>query len=295
METNNLTYKVTKTKGGIVYDIVIKLNDECKNGHQDFSITGTSYPAGKPKTDRNMLGCGAMGGEIAEKFPEFEIFNRLHSCDYLGAPIHAVANMYYHIKSGFNSTPANDPKFSAEFCKYYRITTKQFDVLRGAHSQTHFAILLVESHVPQSWKIDANKGIAELERLTGKTFVIDSKRSQLSLPDVEKLDTEKEKIANGYYSDTEREKRIKAQKDAFVQSLKQKASADKDKIDLELEIKIELYRIGGVRLFENVIFYNHNQTLGFNWRGYGEKIEESEVLHILENSPLLAQFKYTIK
>ena len=55
----------------------IRLNDECKNGHQDFAITGTRH-----LKNGDIGGGGAIGNEIAKKYPEFAIFDRLHLCDY---------------------------------------------------------------------------------------------------------------------------------------------------------------------------------------------------------------------
>jgi len=45
--SNALTFKASKTVGDIDILVKIKLSDECKNGHEDFSITGDTYEAGK--------------------------------------------------------------------------------------------------------------------------------------------------------------------------------------------------------------------------------------------------------
>src|SRR6185312_390500 len=97
--TNDIRFTTTKTKKGIDYVIKIRLNDECKNGHNDFSITGDMYLSGKVHTDRNNQGGGAIGDEIAKCFPEFKIFNDLHLCDAKGAPMYAQANGFYHLKN----------------------------------------------------------------------------------------------------------------------------------------------------------------------------------------------------
>ena len=55
--TNDLRFTVTKTvqsKHDGLIDIIVKirLNDECRNGHEGFAITANLYKANKPKTCR---------------------------------------------------------------------------------------------------------------------------------------------------------------------------------------------------------------------------------------------------
>ena len=50
MKTNDLRFTDYRIgKNGEQWKIKIRLNDECKNGHQDFSITGTCWEKDKPK------------------------------------------------------------------------------------------------------------------------------------------------------------------------------------------------------------------------------------------------------
>ena len=126
--TNSLIYKTSKVIGDNVIYVTIRLNDECKNGHQDFAITGDIYK-GQNKADRNHIAGGCIHEEILKHFPQFAPFVLLHLCDYKGIPAHPTANGFYHLTNGFNKTPINSPKFKAEFCEYYRISAPQFDVL----------------------------------------------------------------------------------------------------------------------------------------------------------------------
>lgn len=60
--SNDLRHTIdTKDKDGNSMRIKIRLNDECKNGHQDFAITADVWEKGKPKTDRYCI----MGGGAA--------------------------------------------------------------------------------------------------------------------------------------------------------------------------------------------------------------------------------------
>ena len=187
MKTNNLRFTDNRIdREGNRWEISICLNDECKSGHQDFSLTGCCYEAHKPKTDRNMITGGACGDEIAQLFPEYEIFNNLHLCDYLGIPMYCVGNGFYFLQNGFNRYDEGET-LKSKFCKYYRVTGKQFDILSCAKSRVHFAILLEENGIFEQWKEEADKAIKKLEKLTGNEFVVDSVRTQYDKPSADEI------------------------------------------------------------------------------------------------------------
>lgn len=271
MKTNSLKYNTTRTdKNGTYYIIKIRLNDECKNGHQDFSITATYWEKGVKRTDRNASG-GACGDKVAKSFPEFDIFNRLHLCDYLGTPMHAIDNGFYFLQSGFSNTPIDNPNFKTEFCKHYRVTPEQFDVLNASKNKFQFAIHLMELEIPKQWKKEADEAIKLLEELTGDEFVVDSPKTLLNPPSEEQINEEKQRIESGYYS-AENEK-IRANKavDEFIKKLDTELIEKIKKETREIEIKKEIFLIGGKDLYSNVIYYNHTNSLGFNWKGYGKQ------------------------
>jgi hypothetical protein len=108
--TNDLRYTISTTFKGNPIIIKIRLNDECKNGHQDFSITGTTYRLFE-KGDRKDGDWKVFNGKnytfdsggcihetILKVKPELKIFVDLHLCDYKGIPMHAVANGFYHLR-----------------------------------------------------------------------------------------------------------------------------------------------------------------------------------------------------
>jgi hypothetical protein len=82
MKTNSLIYKTSKEISvinnngnkttGKIY-VKIRLDDQCKNGHQDFAITGDIY-AGSGKADRNHLTGGCIHEEIVKHFSSFKSF-----------------------------------------------------------------------------------------------------------------------------------------------------------------------------------------------------------------------------
>ena len=265
--SNDLRYSATKTVGNEVITASIRLNDECKNGHQDFSITGTVYEAGKPRTDRNMISAGCCHDHILKAFPEFKIFVDLHLCDYDGAPMHAVANGFYHLSEGFNSKSTGE-QFRAEYCEYYRITGEQFDVIKNSRNQIQFAEYLVKLGILDQWRTEAGKAIAELEKLTGLTFVNDSKRSQLVLPTEAEIKAEAEKVAAGYYTPEAEAAREKQKTVDYLNELEAEKQKAIDKAVAEFEVKKEVLLKGGIAAAKNCIYYTHTKTVAFNWKSY---------------------------
>lgn len=187
--------KIERTaKDGRQFNIVIRLDDECHNGHQDFSMTGTIYEAGKPKIERYMVSGGAIGDYVAKEFPDLAIFDRLHLCDFKGAPMYAVGNGFYHIE-----------RMDAEqFCEYFRCTPEEWEKLRTAENKEHFAILLYLSGIPKRWKQEADEAIKILEEMTGEKWVNDSVKSNFTHPTPGQISDFEAKEKAGYFSDEHR-------------------------------------------------------------------------------------------
>lgn len=291
MKTNNLKYNATKsnfTLDGTKADIIVKirLNDECKNGHQDFAITATIYKAGK-RGDRNMIGGGCCHEDILKAFPEFKIFVNLHLCDASGIPMCAVENGFYHLREGFNNTKPTDSEFKKEFCEYYRMTPAQFDAINTSVNKLEYAILLKEMGILEQWAEDANEAIKTLETLTGDEFINDSERSQYNVPKAEDVQNFTKQREAGFYSLENKRKRAAekrtADKAAKVQAIKEDCAKDVAKYEEERDVKLWLIshierlnkkatnRAKGFNLdfsFKNYIYYNHTQTLNFDWLSY---------------------------
>lgn len=268
--------KINKTdKKGNQWVIKIRLDDECKNGHQDFSITGTCWEKGKAKTDRNMICAGACGDTIAELFPEYSIFNRLHLCDYKGIPMHCTANGFYHLRKGFNSQETGEA-FIAEYCKYYRVTREQFLELNKAETETHFAVLLERLGVFQQWENEANEAIKLLEEMTGEKFVNTSTRTNYYRPTDEQISQEKARHESGYYSaDSKRARALETERKK-LQKIDEEEESEIQKIRLEYKIKRLLFS-AGEKAYGNYIFYNHSNTIKFNWRNNGDEMTSEEI------------------
>jgi hypothetical protein len=291
MKTNSLKFKTTMHSGSKTFIIKIRLDDECHNGHQDFSITGDVYEKGKPMIERNMVHCGAIGDDIAKNFPEYVIFNDLHLCDWEGIPMDAVANGLYHMTDGFNDKKRDHKEM---FCEYYRITPDQYEVLKKAENKIEYAILLKELGVLDQWKVQANEAIKKLEELTGDEFVVDSVRSQYDAPTEEQIDDFIQKKASGYYSDEQKiiraEEKRQADKQKRIDYLnglaaeKIKEYTDDRNVSLWIlnrldKLHTKPLNVGRFNIdfsFDNFIYYNHANEVKFNWRDYGHQTEMTD-------------------
>lgn len=73
----------------------IRYNDECGNGHNSFSITGTVFSHPTSTRDQYWDRGGCIHDEIAKHFPEFKHLIKWHSMTS-EAPLHYIANTLYH-------------------------------------------------------------------------------------------------------------------------------------------------------------------------------------------------------
>ena len=273
--TNDLRHSILAhdEEGNPIY-IKIRLNDECKNGHQDFAITGDIYQKGKSKIDKYYITGGCIHEEITKARPDLKIFANLHLCDYEGIPMYAVENGFFNLVNGFNNTPSDCATFKAKFCEYYRITPEQFDVLKTSKNQLQYALNLQRLNILQQWKEEANAAIKILEGMTGKTFVPDSVKSQFHAPTPRQLREEERRQIDGYYTKEAEQKREEAKRDGLIKKLEADRDKDIKKATIEFEVKKQVLIIGGEKALDNCIFYNHTNTLAFNWKGYDKISDE---------------------
>jgi hypothetical protein len=290
--TNSLKYKVqTKDSEGNTLFISIRLDDECKNGHQDFSITASAYQKGKPLTDRNFIYGGCCHEEILKVKPDFKIFVDLHLCDYKGIPMHAGANGFYFLRNGFNNTKVDDAKFINEYCEYYRITELQFNELNKTKNVLQFSLALQKLGILDQWELQANEAIKLLEGLTNMKFLIDSKRTQFVEPTKKEIEEEETKVKNGYYT-------AEAEKKRFLKARNDKRTKKRNLIDDEiksLEAEFSIFsKMLDITEKDNYIVYNHSKQVKFNWKDYGEKFTDKEIEEIKNIVKLPKGYSFTI-
>ena len=80
-------------------DVVVKYDDDCSNGHNTFSITGSVYSSLTSKADRYNVCCGCIHDAISEHFPELNHLIKWHLCSS-NEPMYYIENTTYHAKNG---------------------------------------------------------------------------------------------------------------------------------------------------------------------------------------------------
>lgn len=263
----------------------IRLDGECKNGHQDFAITGNIYDSLISKSDRYYESGGCIHDEILKHFPEFKIFIDLHLCDYKGAPMYAVENGFYHLANGF-SNMQDDESFVQKFCEYYRLTEKQYYILQESENQLEYAVNLIELGILNQWQQQANEAIKILEGLTGETFVNTSTKENFHRPENEAVAQFKERKEKGYYSVEKKKERAeqKAQQEKAETIKKIKSDCDKtiEEARKERDVKLAIFEIGGNKALKNTIYYNHSNEIKVNWLNYEPQLSQDEVGKLIE-------------
>lgn len=179
MKTNELIYKCSKEVNDTVVYVTIRLNDECRNGHNDFSITGEVYQKGKPKTDKYMICCGCCHNEILEAFPEFKIFVDLHLCSSDGYPMFLGQNAAYWISIGEDEKAMCDLRCDRDM--YDKLYPYYIDNLL-------FKKAIADNGLLDIWSEQAKKAIAYLEKLTGNEFIEDKHVPFFSEKEVELIE-----------------------------------------------------------------------------------------------------------
>lgn len=125
-----------------------------------FTVTGSVLVDGEWYGEY-MGGC--IHDEIKKVTNEFNDLIPMHLAGLNGLPMHAFANGFYHLKNGFNDTPAGSADFKAKFCDYYRIPYDVFDKLIDTNSQEDYAVVLMNNGVIDKWMDDAKKVVEKYQ------------------------------------------------------------------------------------------------------------------------------------
>lgn len=264
-----MKHRITTTDAeGNTLFIKIRLDDECKNGHSDFSITCDAYQKGQPTTDRYSLYGGCCHDEILKVRPDLKIFIDLHLSDAKGAPMYAVSNGYYFIK--------NKPQIAQ---KQIRATNEQYEILKGAEDKNHFHYLLHSLNIPAQWEAEAKEAIKLLESLTGETFTDTSTRYQYTPPTKEAIEEMEQRIKDGYYSTENKAARLSQKladaKQKKITEVIEHRDKEVKKANDQANVYLALLEIDFPT--DNFIYYNHTNEGAFNWKSCDKQITPEQL------------------
>ena len=266
--TNSIKHVIDVNNKKHNYKINIRLNDECRNGHEDFSLTATFWLPNKPRIDKYFTVAGCCHEEILKIRPDLKIFIDLHLNGFRGYPMYYIENGFYHLK--------NMPK--DKFMEYAKVDEEGYELLKKASDEDEYGYLLLnklENH--KIWEKLAEEGMKILEELTGKVF--ESRGTRL-------YDIDKYKTLNFPEDWFENEKVEKRRKESLLYKINEKVSAmekeHKRKIEEmqnEFSIKKSLMQLGFLDL-SNTRHYFDKREFHINVKksvlSSGYKIENSK-------------------
>lgn len=251
--------------GSYKFDYLVKLNDDCNNGHLTFSFTG-EIKVKKGNGHYYTLISGAIGDIIAYLKPELSIFEKLHTCNHLGQPMY-IDNIRYHINEG---------KTDKEIAEMYNISDmKAIEILRNASDNKDlFYYLVFRLGVAENWENLASEAIQEIEKRNGGKLKIEGKdRVYKQFPEKE-CEVLENLYQLGYASKKQRELREKERKEAQKEKELREIEEERNKALAKAQ-KIYVVKKAVVSFgisWDNVIFYDYKNELCFNWLDYTKKV-----------------------
>lgn len=159
MKTNKLIKEIRIQKKGILYKIVCRLDDKCNNGHEDFSITYTSYEYYRGKWRESGGGCGSDLWKELNR-PDLKLICDLHLSQFNGVPMFAIENAFYWLEKG-NVTYAQN---------ILRATDEEMEELQYISNKGDFRTAVVVMGLPNRWKAEALECIKWLSSETDYEF-----------------------------------------------------------------------------------------------------------------------------
>ena len=156
--------------------IDIRCDDECKNGHDTFAITGTTYRPFE-KGDRKDGDWKVFNGKnytydsggcihdiILKAKKSLKPFVDLHLADGDGAPMYAVENGYYHMQGVQGTAAYNHTCTLEDFATYMRVYTDVAKELIDSNPSKEDFVKWVDSLRPR-WKQEADAAKKLLQSL----------------------------------------------------------------------------------------------------------------------------------
>lgn len=303
--TNDLQHGFTVIKGNERTAIKIRLNDECGNGHEDFSITADIHEKLRNGQWRE-AGGGCCHDHILALRPDLKPFVDLHLATWQGVPMHATANAFYwfagfvpelakvvqyHGGSGSGAKSAADCR--RIFADMIRATHEQVDAIVSQLPRTEKELqaVLEDLGFPAKWQTEARAAIIQLEEWTGKQFESKATRGHWEPLAAEHRALIIERRASGYYSPEQTAARDAAKADAEKEKklagIRKDAERAIEKINRNAQVAS--YMVSRYfPSFRNFIYYDHTNTIAVNWSNTEKLITRDEFNQIVAEADLSA-------
>lgn len=281
-----MKHTITKIRAKEKTVIKISLDDDCKNGHEHFSLTADIYEQ-TPRGWRE-AGGGCCHEHILKLTPELAPFAAIHLSDQNGVPMHAIANAWYWFQGAFPESADLSPNLGpchggsgkygkapdecrSIFAEHIRATPEQVEAIVAANprSQQELQLVLEELEFPQQWKGEALAAIQQLENYTGGTFTTTATRESWQPLTPEQVAVIKDRRESGYYLPEQVAARDAAAKQASkakeLEEIESEYAASVAKLDNDRLIDRFIVETLGTRRGANLIWYSHTNELAANW------------------------------
>jgi hypothetical protein len=273
-----MNYTITVSPNGHRNRTVIKisLDDDCRNGREDWSITADIYREGK------WDGGGCCHERILSLRPDLADFVALHLCDFTGIPMHAMGNGFYWFagwKGGllekYHGGSGRDGKTPAQcaaiFRDYFRLSDSDMAVFDacGAMTAEELQAVVEDLGLPARWRAESDAAITRLEGMTGQKFATASTKPgfQPLTPEVRALIAKRK--ASGYYTPEAIAERLRVDKEAkkrkVLEELEKDHAGKLRKLAKDNAVERWIVEEFGERFGSNLIWYSHTNELTCNW------------------------------
>lgn len=288
MKTNNIGRTETMRIGKFIIEIRARLNDECKNGHEDFGLTYDMWENVVSNKTWCAGGCAAGNDDqiVRKAIRTFglEPVERVHLSDMNGVPMYPTANAIYHAKnSGFEV-----------FRDYLRLTDEEAKQAFYIDDEFGLYVWLLDNGIIERWKNEANEAIKAI--INGRDIEFESTATKPQghwyfKHDVTEgaIRAQRDLIRDGYYT-PERygQHRENETLNACMKSLNNSMECLQRRIDeaeMDIKFKCALRDIicehvaefkKPILLIDNSIFYQHKNEIAFNWRNFSDKVNDED-------------------
>lgn len=214
--TNNLrtsaTYHKRVNGEARKYIINFALNDECKNGEEDFKASGVVFRKSTGNGHWYRCGWGQCWDEVYDLMPkEFQNICDLHMNRFDGRPMYAIENGWYYIQEGKRDVVK----------RHFMLTDEETEQIMGCMNDTQVYIFILDHNLVKRWKDKADAAIATLEKCQGVKFVSKATRpNPFNKFTPEMVAEERAKMTSDFYSAENCKRREEERYEQAIQDVK---------------------------------------------------------------------------